>query len=239
VTEMIRRRAYSHILEQAPAHNRWLTTFNDLITLLMVFFVLLFSMGDMDAERFSSFQNGMQSAMGVLNAGRFGAEGPMGEAVLSFQAEPETAGQTLEGLPDTTGLEAEHTPRGIRLTLNDDLLFDSGSAEINSRGVELLETVGRVIQPARRHIRVEGHTDDRPIFNARYPSNWELSAARAVNVVKLLIDSTGIDPALLSVAGYGAFKPKTANDTEAGRVVNRRVEIILGREAFTGSENKE
>ena len=236
---MIRRRAYAHILEQAPAHNRWLTTFNDLITLLMVFFVLLFSMGHMDAERFSSFQNGMQSAMGVLNAGRFGDEGPMGDAASSFQAESETAGQPLEGLPETTGLEAEYTPKGIKLTLNDGLLFDSGSADITGKGVELLETVGRVIKPARRHVRVEGHTDDRSISNTRYPSNWELSTARAVNVVKLLVDSTGIDPTLLSAAGYGSFKPKTANDTEAGRAVNRRVEIILGREALEGPETEE
>lgn len=227
---MIGRRATSHIMEQAPAHNRWLTTFNDLITLLMVFFVLLFSMGHTDVKRFSDFQNALQNAMGVMDTGRFGDEGLIDDEQSMTEPSAESSMQTLGQLPDTSGLEAEYTRKGIRLTLKDELLFQSGSAEITVQGLELLHTVGALIKPMHRQIRVEGHTDDLPIATERYPSNWELSAARAVNVVKFFTEHIGIAPALLSAAGYGSFKPKAANDSQAHRGENRRVEIVLGQE---------
>ncbi len=233
---MIRQRGPAILSEQAPLQNRWLITFNDLITLLMVFFVLLFSMGHMDVKRFANFQNGLQSAMGVMDAGRHGDEGVISDHQWTTAGEAKDAQNedTMKALPEADGLEAEYTRKGIKLTLNDRLLFRSGSARITEQGGNLLQRIGDVIKPMQRQIRVEGHTDDLPITTERYPSNWELSAARAVNVVKFFAEHTGIAPELLSAAGYGSFKPKASNDSEANRAANRRVEIILGREENAG-----
>lgn len=228
---IIKQRDVSLYSDQVSVKYRWLTTFNDLITLLMVFFVLLFSMGHMDVKRFTNFQNALQSAMGVLNAGRHSDEGLISDRQWSaVNDSAPLQEETMKALPKADGLEAVYTHKGIKLTLNDALLFRTGSARITEQGAQLLQRIGDVIKPLDRRIRVEGHTDDLPIATRRYPSNWELSAARAVEVVRFFAEQAGISPTLLSAAGYGSFKPKASNDTEANRAANRRVEIILGRE---------
>ena len=224
---MLKRRYMPLPSDRSPLRSGWLTTFNDLITLLMVFFVMLFSMGHMDVKRFADFQNALQSAMGVLNAGRHSDEGLISDR--QWHPENSEAQLQMKALPQAEGLEAEYTRRGIKLTLDDELLFRSGSATITEQGQALLRRIGGVITPMHRTIRVEGHTDNRPIATRRYPSNWELSTARAVEVVRFFVEKSGIAPRLLSAAGYGSFKPKASNDSEANRAVNRRVEIVLGR----------
>jgi chemotaxis protein MotB len=223
---------------------QWLTIFNDLITLLMVFFVLLFSLGSMNFQRFQRFQSSLQSAMGVMNGGRSNETGMISEtpdakpAVLTADQpdinanERSGAAKEVENLNRLTtadGLEAEITNRGIQLVLDDRLLFSSGSAQLSAEGLQLLEKVGSVIKPFNRFIRVEGHTDDVPIETRRYPSNWELSAARAINVVRFFINEAGFSPAILSAAGYGSSRPRAGNDSAEDRAKNRRVEIILAQ----------
>lgn len=220
----------------------WMTTFNDLMTLLMVFFVLLFAMGSLDSQRFHNFQNGLQSAMGVLNEGRHSSEGLIsdrqGEVADRPEVEPPVGDPpaNFQELTRTQGLEAEYTPKGIRLTLNDQLLFQSGSAALTEDGLRLLESISAVIKPMQRHVRIEGHTDDRPIATSRYPSNWELSTARAIGVVNFFIDQGGIPASFFSAAGYGSFRPRVPNDSEAHRAANRRVDIILGQVDASGPD---
>lgn len=213
----------------------WLTTFNDMATLLMVFFVLLFAMGSLDVRRFKNFQNALQSAMGVLHEGRHTPVGLISEtakteapSTATSQA-PADSNDPLEQIQQTQGLEAKYTPRGIQLTLNDSLLFRSGSATLTADGENLLQRVSRIIKPIGRRIRVEGHSDNIPIATERFPSNWELSTARAVNVVKYFVHRGRIDPRLLSAVGYADVKPRVSNDSRAQRAKNRRVEIILGQ----------
>ena len=213
----------------------WLTTFNDMITLLMVFFVLLFTMSSLDVKRFKTFQNALQSAMGVMYEGRHAPLGTLSNTSSSSNTQIDNENETmareqqgLSALSETRGLEAEYTPRGIQLTLNDQLLFRSGDAALTIEGKSLLDRVAAIIRPFNRNIRVEGHTDNIPIATVRYPSNWELSTERAIGVVKYLIDPGGILPNRLSAAGYGDSKPRVPNNTAANRSKNRRVEIILG-----------
>ncbi len=219
---------------------RWLTTFNDMITLLMVFFVLLFSMGSMDVKRFKHFQNALQSAMGVLHEGRRSPMGILAEKpVPSFAGTEGSAKRTISEnvktqLDSTQGLRAEYTAHGIHLTLDDKLLFASASALLTADGTQLLDKVAGIIKPLNRYIRVEGHTDNRPIANTLFAGNWELSTARAISVVKYLIDKNGIEPQLLSAAGYGDCKPRVPNDSEINMSKNRRVEIILGQAVKNG-----
>lgn len=213
---------------------RWLTTFNDLMTLLMVFFVLLFSMGSIDVNRFRNFQNGLQSAMGIFNEGRHSSEGLISDKqwyVTDSTEETETGRKSAEdyrALTRTQGLEAEYTAKGLRLTLNDELLFRPGSAGLTEEGLKMLKNISAVINPLNRAIRIEGHTDDQPITTTRYPSNWELSTARAVRVINDFIHRGGIPADRLSAVGYGSAKPRVPNDSERHRGMNRRVEIILG-----------
>ncbi|MBI5895897.1 MAG: flagellar motor protein MotB [Desulfobacterales bacterium] len=224
----------------------WMTTFNDLMTLLMVFFVLLFAMGDLDPEKFKTFQNQLQSGLGVMHAGRNAGEGLPSESQGSVADKPGEPAETLpeaassenfQELTRTQGLEAEYTPKGLRITLSDALLFQSGSASLTEQGLRLLGQISAVIKPTQRQVRIEGHTDDRPIATPRYPSNWELSAARAIGVVDYFINRGGIQASLLSAAGYGAFRPRASNDSEAQRAANRRVEIILGQVEASRPEN--
>lgn len=217
----------------------WLTTFNDMVTLLMVFFVLLFAMGSMDVQRFKHFQNALQSALGVLNAGRKAPVGLIDEKEMASEmlAQPDkivgrqgasaSRPATVEDLHNTQGIEAEYTPKGIQLILEDKLLFRSASARLTPPGRQMLEKVAAVIGPMNRGIQVEGHTDNVPIKTARYASNWELSTARAVQVVKFFVKQCGIAPERLSAAGYGSVKPRFSNDTAVDRARNRRVELIL------------
>ncbi len=229
------------VAPDTPDTSKWLTTFNDLMTLLMVFFVMLFAMGNLDVTRFHKFQNALQSAVGVLNPGQNAPIGIISEDQNApsqiSPAEQHTADQStdISALENTRGLEAEYTKRGIQLTLNDELLFTSGSARLTSQGNALLDRVARIIGPLNRLVRVEGHTDNVPISTNRYPSNWELSTSRAVQVVKYLHVYGGIPAQHLSAAGYGASKPRESNDLEMGRSKNRRVEIILKKEAQSQS----
>jgi chemotaxis protein MotB len=120
-----------------------------------------------------------------------------------------------------------------KLTLNmvDQILFDSGSAEVKPDGKKVLDKVGEALNKvADKDVRIEGHTDNKPLsaaLQAKFPSNWELSTARATSVARYLIEHDGVDPKRLVAAGYGEFRPKDTNDTAEGRAKNRRIEIIL------------
>lgn len=208
----------------------WLTTFNDLMTLMMVFFVMLFSLGKMNIKRFENFQNALQSAMGVLEAGRNAPDGLISDRQM-YPSDRTGNGQSAEAmarLSATQGLETRNTPKGIQLTLDDRLLFNAGSATITKEGIALLGRVAAIVHPMHRTISVQGHTDNIPIHTERFPSNWELSTARAISVVKFFIEQGGIAPYLLSAVGYGDSKPRMPNDSAINRSLNRRVEIILG-----------
>jgi chemotaxis protein MotB len=126
----------------------------------------------------------------------------------------------------------------VRL-LTDEVLFDPGDAVVKTDSDPLLHKIGQLLASGRidNPIRVEGHTDDTPIRTAEFPSNWELSAARATAVLRKLLDA-GLNPGRVSVSGYGEQKPISSNDSSTGRAKNRRVEIVVLRQ-FTGATAKE
>ena len=119
----------------------------------------------------------------------------------------------------------------LKVNMLDEILFDSGRTTIKPEGIEVLERVGGILLDVKdRAINVEGHTDNVPIgpeLARRYPTNWELSAARATNVARYLQEKIGIDATVLSATGYGEYHPVYSNDTEEGRARNRRIEIVL------------
>jgi len=129
-------------------------------------------------------------------------------------------------------VEVERIRDQIRVQMVDEILFDSGETEIKPAGLEVLRRVGAILKKTEnRRIEVQGHTDNVPIVGAlarRFPTNWELSAARATNVARFLQDDGGLDPTLLTATAYSEYQPRDRNDTGAGRRRNRRIEILLG-----------
>ncbi len=225
----------------------WLTTFNDLVTLLMVFFVLMFSLSSIDTKKMSDFQNALQSGLGILREGKqssvavqeaqmvkdmsnIGTQPEGREAAQPQQNMQQTIETALESLGADIGIQVTYTEQGAHLSFKDGVLFDFGRADINSTGFGVLDRIGNVIKKMPYPIRIEGHTDNVPIHTQKFPSNWELSTARAVNVLKYFTDAGQIDPRRLSAVGYGDSKPLVANDSPRHRAKNRRVEIVLIKE---------
>ena len=136
--------------------------------------------------------------------------------------------ETLVGAEALKGRVRTHLDsRGLVISIGEGGFFDSGSDIIKPEGLTLLNTIASGIVSTSNHIRVEGHTDNKPIRNSRFPSNWELSTARATAVVSYLIVKFGFRPNRLSAAGYGEYRPAASNDTVEGRARNRRVDIVV------------
>ena len=225
----------------------WLTTFNDLVTLLMVFFVLLFTMGSVNTKMLKDFQYALQSGLGILGAGSKASVAVQNsasnveEVKLLTQAEGEVEPQeeqavttaideALKTFMAEEGVNIRYSNQGAHITFEDFLLFDFGKADINPGGLAALNKLAALIRKISYPVRVEGHTDNVPIHTARFPSNWELSIARAVSVVKYFADAGNINPQRLSAVGYGATRPLVPNNSPANRTKNRRVEIVLATE---------
>lgn len=238
-------------VQQAPPDRGnsagWLTTFNDLMTLLMVFFVLLFTMGSMDHNLMKEFQYALQSGLGVLGPGSkasiavqqprtpISQQGQLTQAINQRAAEGEivetdSIDEALGEFAAQPGIHVSYSKDGVHISFEDGLFFNFGKADIHSSGFAFLDKMTVLIQKIPYAVRVEGHTDNVPIHTTRYPSNWELSIARAVSVVKYFVDVGKINPQRLSAVGYGESRPLVPNDTAAGRAKNRRVEIVLATE---------
>lgn len=239
------RRLRRNLENEGSKKSIWLTTFNDLVTLLMVFFVLLFTMSTVDTKKMADFQYALQSGLGILEAGnkvsisvkKTQPVEDMSHIMTQAEGEQDKPGssqpggkwvdqirQLTEADPD---IQVTHTHQGTRLSFEDQVLFNFGRAAINTAGFAFLDKIADALNKIPYAVRVEGHTDNVPIQTRRFPSNWELSVARAVNVVKYFAEVSNIDPKRLSAVGYGESRPVAANDTRPNRAKNRRVEIFL------------
>jgi chemotaxis protein MotB len=135
-------------------------------------------------------------------------------------------------------VQARMDPRGLVISLGEGGFFDSGSDQIKPEGKAMLDTIATSLVSVGNNIRVEGHTDNIPIKNSKFPSNWELSTARATAIIAYMISNFGLRPELLSAAGYAEYRPAASNDTEEGRSHNRRVDIVVLSSAAAQVEPK-
>ena len=224
----------------------WLTSFSDMLMLFLCFFVLLLSFARTDSQVFHSALGSVRQALGVR--ADLPSQAQLAPAPSEHRASLSTADRRaadehvvaeLEQFLAARGLRAqvEVTPsdRGIVLRTRDQILFDSGDARLKSEGLPVLAAIVDLAQRFHGQLAVEGHTDDRPIQNALFPSNWELSGARSSSVLRYLL-SAGIAPELVHVAGYADRRPIAGNDTEEGRARNRRVEFVFEYERGAGPE---
>lgn len=226
----------------APPPGAWLTTYGDMVTLLLTFFVVLFAMSTIDAQKFQAMMTGLQLSFGVITGGNTIQDGigingatilPESGSTITSVTQIQNLYSELQTFLEEEGLEgsamAVLEERGVIIRFKDRILFETGQAQITSEGTTVVDKIGKFIAKIPNHIRVEGHTDNVPISNFRYPSNWELSTARATSVIQYLLAKSEVDPDRLSAAGYGEYRPIASNDTPLNRGQNRRVDIVLMR----------
>jgi len=260
---------------------RWLLTYSDLITLLMIFFVVLYSMSKVDAERFAAVAESLNKALGggtpakiematspvgpsLFQTGTPSSkttvpgkgkdpnntvnsdQGTTGENKNAGQGNTDAENMSIEGIKAKldkfasdngiqTKLISSMEERGLVVSIQETLLFESGSANIDSSAREILRNISTVLASAPNQIRVEGHTDNLPIHTTQFPSNWELSVIRSTNVVQIL-QNQGITPSRLSAAGYGEYRPIASNDSTVGHAKNRRIDLIILRSKYDVTE---
>ena len=213
---------------------KWMTTFTDMNMLLLTFFVLLVSMSTLDKKKILESFGSFQGSSGILHGSpnEVSAQNIMTRINVVEQTGSANA-KTVETLREyvkssnlSEVVSVIETKKGVSIRVLDSLLFAPGQSEVQSDAVPFLNKVSTVIIDSPYYVHVEGHTDDTPIRSARFPSNWELSTARAVSVVRYLIKE-GINPQTLSAGGFGEFHPLLPNITTENRAKNRRVEINL------------
>lgn len=222
--------------------NAWMDTYADTITLLLTFFILLYSFSTTDNEKLKLIA---QALKGQIEGIPMKLEGTsdidieeleqglgQGEGLGVGQGNPyeELVDKVTElidknGLSDSVKIREEDA--GVVLQLNESILFDLGSAELKKDSIDVLDAISTLIPQIDNEIMVQGNTDNIPINSNKYKSNWELSTDRAVTVVKYFIETKGLDPTRLSATGYGEYRPLVDNSTEQNRAINRRVDILI------------
>ncbi|WP_102274239.1 flagellar motor protein MotS [Cytobacillus massiliigabonensis] len=226
--------------EQAKGAPGWMVTFSDLVTLILVFFILLFSMSQIDMIKFKAITESFQEHFFDFYPSMIPLENPAAvETELPEEKnEKDMSEESLQSLLtevqnylDKNGLEdviiANRTERGVVLVLQEQVLFDPGQATLLGDSHAFLNKVGELLVKLPNLVKVEGHTDDIPMSSFRYPSNWELSAARASSVINYLIANHQLDSRRFIAVGYADTRPVISNDSPENRQKNRRVEIII------------
>lgn len=221
---------------------RWLLTYADMITLLTAFFIMMYSMSVLNLSKFRQVAISIRSGFGGrIESGGGSVLNPSVGDSLKISIVPELASlepmkvvKKMRQYVQENKLQKDIRLREIRngfvLSMaTDELLFAEGSAQMSPRALRVLDELVSLVRNTSCHIRVEGHTDNTPIKTAQFPSNWELSTARATGVVRYLIDHK-IHPSRLSAAGYADSRPLFPNDTEAHRLANRRVDLVILRD---------
>ncbi|HHW92228.1 MAG TPA: OmpA family protein [Firmicutes bacterium] len=233
-----------------PPSGNWLLTYSDMMTLLLTFFVLLFTFSSMDVTKFQAVLYSLQDALGLLEAGttlniaqeQTSVSGELEGEWLAEQRRLEELMAELETFIEDEGLGEQVLvsleERGLVIRFLDTVLFDLGSAELKEESMKILEKVAEVLQGLPNQIRAEGHTDNLPISTYRYPSNWELSSTRAASVIRFLLESYSFSPNQLAAIGYGEYRPIAPNKP-GGQPLNRRVDLVVLREAWNSGEPEE
>lgn len=224
--------------EEEDNTDRWVVSYADFITLLFAFFTTMYAISHVDLGKLEMFAGSMRTAFKANGEEKIinivGIK-PVDYGIFNIEKELKTA---IDKFDKIEGITTVIDDRGLRLILSDSVLFDSGSAILKDKAKEILSQVVPVIKRVKNPISIEGHTDNIPIKNVRYPSNWELSVARAMSVLVYMVDTHRVDPVRLSAAGYGEWRPIASNVTPEGRAKNRRVEIIFEAKNGKDTDNR-
>lgn len=235
---MSARRAKAAEAEKESSE-RWLLTYADLITLLLAFFIVLWSIGQADIKKFDAIRNSLAKAFNVGIGDATEGTSPIFDGGSNFDPQPFGAvandlaqiEQEFDKFAEKNGLTEKIKIRSdkdqIVISLADNLLFDSASATLKPEAFFVLDEAAKIIASLDNQIRVEGHTDSIALNTGEFASNWELSSARATEVLRYLVDEGGINPDRIFAAGYAEYRPVENNNTPEGRAANRRADIVI------------
>ncbi|SMP65053.1 OmpA/MotB family protein [Anoxynatronum buryatiense] len=224
--------------------NNWLITYSDMITIMLCFFMVFFILSASESDTLQELRLRLTAQVDDLDreVGRLTMENSrllqekqlLSQHLFGINHLQQDLSHSREDfisfLRDNDLMEQVQildNERGLMIRFKDSVLFASGSAEVSPQGLELLEHIGRKLTEIPNPVVVEGYTDNVPISTAAYPSNWELSSARAITVARYLIYDLGVTEERLSVTGFGEQNPIDTNDTSTGRANNRRIEITV------------
>lgn len=191
--------------------NRWIVSYADFVTMLLALFMVMYAVLRVDNQKLIEFQHKIhqtftnQSSKNVTDV----------EKLLK------------DNLPQSKSIKLIKSNKGLIIRVNNKLLFDEGSAQIKPEAEKTLNEIIKVLTKIDNPVIIEGHTDSIPIKNVKYPSNWELSTARATNIISFMMKNGTISPKRLCAVGYGEYMPVANNTTISGRILNRRVDIIV------------
>jgi chemotaxis protein MotB len=242
-------------VEEAVSRDRWMVSYADFITVLFAFFVVLFASAHQENHSITTVSKAIHH--GFVDLGPFSAAAvdpgtvhpkllpdrslsthPIEDATLRKSDETAATGIDIEALrrqlEAAIGQELKDgqvtmsvTPEGFVISLKELGFFDSGQAVLRPGANRKIEQIAKVLAQHGFYLRVEGHSDDQPIHTAQFDSNWQLSTARAMAVMMLLINDSGLDPAKISLAGYGQYRPIADDASPDGRRMNRRVDLVV------------
>ncbi len=252
---MVNRRR--HKKKEEGNSERWMVTYLDMITLLLLFFIVLYTLSKVDVAKFETLA---ESLSAVFGAGGMVLDSPGPEVIPGSPpdeirdvveqdeqikeqlelAQLSSLKKKLEEYIEESGLASRVSvrmeERGIVLSFQEAVLFKLGSAQLTPQAYQILTKLTPLMVNIPNYIRIEGHTDDLPIRTSRYPSNWELSAARSTNVLQAMINDFGFTPQKMSATAYGQYRPRVANSNMENRQLNRRVDLVILRSKFAEVE---
>lgn len=249
-----------HTQHEEENGEAWLLPYSDLMTLLLAVFIVLFAVSQIDAEKAQmmsdEFSKSMMNESFTLSRANESKEPPPqspasdeGSESSESSLSGETEVQKMEALKTELDakFQSEHMTasvttsidkRGLVISLNNAVFFEPGSAEIKKENEDTLMEIAVMISVMDNYIRIEGHTDNIPMNSDLYPSNWDLSAARAANVVRLFSGQPNASPEKLIAVGYGEYRPIADNSTAEGRAKNRRIDIIILNDKYSDLEKE-
>lgn len=242
---MIRRRGIIHDEENT---DRWLISYADFITLLFAFFVVMYSVSSVNLGKYRVLSDSMNTAFNQLPGQPIKPAAQLGisvqrapisvgiEGQVGLQAMKETAALVEDRMKEwikTGQIAVRGNEKWLEVEINTSILFESGEAELAGEARLILSGLADVFKSSENPIYVSGYTDNIPISTRRYPTNWELSAARSASVVRLMAEA-GLNPTRLGAIGFAEFRPVAGNDTADNRQKNRRVTIrmLAGEDMF-------
>lgn len=246
-----------------PGSPAWMTTYGDMVTLVLTFFVLLYSFSSMDSGKWQELVGALSGTMGVLDGSPVSI---IDESSLSPNTDvsppsdieedelteeelrnnelfDELYGQISDAVEEQGmggQLELSRTDAEIIIRFSDNALFDSGKADLREETLPMFDSLAGILSSSYDSfdmLRVEGHTDNLPINTPEFPNNRWLSLTRAYNVASYLLDELEFDPVKLSYMGYGEHRPIADNETDEGRAQNRRVELIVVKKSIERDKN--
>ena len=247
------------IIPDTDNHDRWMVSFADFITLLFAFFVVMYSISSVNKGKYETFSESLDQALfhnekvqkvsdpiqigtipttvqpielpNLLTAEERELSAEIVEEKRRLEEVTQAFQNALQPFVDTQLVGIKKYDFWVELEMNSELLFASGKAELSPKALPVLQKVAEAVRDVPNVINVEGYTDNIPIATGIYPSNWDLSSARATSVVKELVKNN-IPPTRLSAVGYGEHHPIADNKDEEGRFKNRRVVLVLMSQAF-------